>query len=732
MKRKPQIEVAISTVAAGAAIAMVTLTWMVYGLTQPRTPDSFLKVGAVFFDDFKTSQIVQMELAAVDKSGQPLNFNVRKTNGLWTIPSHYDYPAEAVERLSRTATELIGLERKSLASIEKGAHALLGTLDPASDEGKADPENAGKSLKLLNSNGETVFHLIIGKQVEKKNAPQDSLLGLEQSDDRFYYVRVPAEKETYTAKLDLDISTKFSDWIQTDLLELDSSEMREIRVDNAHLVEEQKGLQIRRVRVPGEIVLLRKQDDFGEWKLPDLDNTQEVMNSETVSSLISSIEGIQLLGVRPRYKYQGQSIIDSNFEFAFPDEVANDDDAKSQIFNDLQEDLINRGFGLAHDPDKNQLMLVSEQGELTTTTKDGLVYSLYFGSQMVGTEEAIQIGEGAAKTEPQAGEAKEGESKEGEPTEGEPNGDDSQADPAAKQPAAPEQTTARFLLVRVSHDPDLMSDQPVAPVEPERLTLPEGVGKPASETGAAPSEDSGQPTTDAATEATTEPATEAAPTTTTEGQGDSSNEGATDSNSDSGEKVDGNVESSDGQPSPMVQLVSFTNQDETPPVQEPTPSVEEPTPPTQEPSPPTQDATPPAQEQVPADPATTTQDPAVTDKPPVKELTREEMQQALDAEYEKQLLEYKQLQTQYELDVKDFETRTKAAQEKAKRLSERFAAWYYVVPSSELDRLRLLRADVVKAKDLDPTNPVGLPGGLPPGLRLPEGFELPPSALPNE
>ncbi|MBL8890890.1 MAG: DUF4340 domain-containing protein [Planctomycetaceae bacterium] len=727
MKRKPQTEVTVSAIAAGAAIAMVALTWMVYGWTQPRTPDSFLKVGEVFFDDFKTSQVTQMELAAVDKSGQPLSFSVRKTNGLWTIPSHYDYPAEDIERLSRTATELIGLERKSLASIEKGAQALLGTLDPASDEGKADPENAGKSLKLTDSNGETVFHLIIGKQVEKKNGPQDSLLGLEESNDRMYYVRVPSEKETYTAKLDLDISTKFSDWIQADLLELDSAEMREIKVDNARLVEDQNGLQIRRVRVPGEILVLQKPDDFGQWQLPDLDATQEQMNAETVNSLISSIEGIQLLGVRPRYKFQGQSIIDSNFEFQFPAEVANDDNAKGQIFNDLQEDLINRGFGLARDPANDQIKLVSEHGELTTTTKDGLVYSLYFGSQMVGSEEAIQIGEGAAKAEVKEGEAKEGEAK----------AEDPNADPAAKQPAAPDQTTARFLLVRVSHNPDLMSDRPVAPTEPERMTVPDGVGKPATESDAATGEGSGEGPVEAVSEE----------------KQDSSSDGAAESSTS--ENADGKVKSADGEPTPPVDLVSFTEQEQTPPAQEQTPPVQEETPPAQEQTPPVQEQTPPVQEQTPpvqeetppvqeqtppvqeqgsspTDPATTTQDPSATDKPPTKELTREEMQKALDAEYEKQKLAFEQQKVQYELDVKDFEARTKAAQEKAKRLSERFAAWYYVVPSRELDRLRLTRPEVVKPKDLDPTNPVGVPGGLPPGVQLPEGFQLPPSQLPNE
>jgi hypothetical protein len=110
-------------------------------------------------------------------------------------------------------------------------------------------------------------------------------------------------------------------------------------------------------------------------------------------------------------------------------------------------------------------------------------------------------------------------------------------------------------------------------------------------------------------------------------------------------------------------------------------------------------------------------------------MTREDMQKALDAEFEKQKAAFEQQQRQYALDIQAFEERVAKAQEKAQRLSERLASWYYVVPSSELDRLRVNRADVVKPKDLAVENPLGVPGGLPPGF--PPGLELPPSGLPR-
>jgi hypothetical protein len=591
--------------------------------------------------------------------------------------------------LSRTTYELIGLERRTLASSEKGAQALLGTLDPTSEEGKADPENAGKLLRFIDSNGEPVFELIVGKQVEKKTTGNDSLLGLEEPEERMFYVRVPSEKDTYTAKLDLDISTKFADWIDTELLELSAAEMRQVNVDNSRLEARQvmtnQGIEVRRVRVPGEELKLQKADDFAEWTLPDLNQELEMMNAEAVNPLIQTIEAVKLMGVRPRHKYQGRSVLDGNLEFQFPAEVANDIPAQQAILDELQDDLLSRGFGLSQDPESNQIKLVSEHGQLSTTTKDGLVYTLYFGSQVVGSEESIEIGTADAKPEPETDAAKE---------EDPAKAEDPKDNPPADKPNPAEQPTARFLLVRVEHRPELMSDRPVAPQEPERMVLPDGVGEPGNDATNPPAEATGE-------------------------QSEQSENGqSTDEQSTGGgeaESVDNGTVQSQVEAGVPVKLAAFSQQD--------------PATPTQQQTPPTEGTAPPVQgESIPSTEAT--QDATNPPAAPGQGLSREDMQKALDAEFEKQKQAFAAQKLQYELDVKEFESRTKNAAEKAKRLSERFADWYYLVPSSDLDRLRLTRKEVIKPKDIDATNPLGLPPGAPPGFQLPGG--LPPSQLPNQ
>ena len=95
-------------VAAGAT------HWM----TQPKPVAGFEKVGQEFFPDFEDSLAAQaLEVMVYDEETDGLReFSVENKDGLWRIPSHHDYPAEAADRLARTATSVIGLTRESLVA----------------------------------------------------------------------------------------------------------------------------------------------------------------------------------------------------------------------------------------------------------------------------------------------------------------------------------------------------------------------------------------------------------------------------------------------------------------------------------------------------------------------------------------------------------------------------------------------------------------------------------------
>lgn len=772
MKHNPQAEIIKTSVAAVGALCVVAATWLVFWATQAGEPDRTARVGKAFFEAFESAdQIAQMEIAALDDNGTPLSFVVKKSNGLWTIPSHYEYPAEAGERLSRTATVLIGLERRRLASSEKAAQERFGTLDPNSEEGKADPENAGKALRFLDTNGEEVFNLIVGREVERDPTANDSPLGIEAEEPAQFYVRVPSEKETYVANLDLDISTRFVDWINKDLLEFTSRDIRQLRVDNSVLETRQvltnQGIALQRQRIPGEELILEKSDEFSPWTIGDLNSETEQLNNEIVNALVGTIDNIEFMGVRPRYKYQGQTVLGPDLSFVFPENVGDDIPTQQAIVDELQDDLLSRGFGLTRNPETNDIQLVSDHGEFSAVTREGLVYTLYFGAQIEGEEEAIQIGQGEAA----------------EPSANSEDADDESADNQANE--KPDQETdqnskGRFLLVRVSHDPNRMADRPEPPVEPQPMTLPDNVGRPtetpeteasATDSGSADEQaavqkgENNNAGDNAAEEAgTTEQKAEAGEAANGEAQsgaeGDKGDEGQTESIDEEATETGGGQINRLGPYAPEIDDETVANgpsitQDEkqeeaqgdvqggetkeNPPVDES--QINETA---QEEANAKSDVTADAGAQDTEGLATESQkqemETAAETKPAQNAadaanqnsqeqgMTREDMQKALDAEYERQKAAFEQQKQQYEQDVKAFEERVQKAQEKAERLSQRFADWYYVVPSSNLDRLRLTRAEVVQPKAADDAGsdlPIQNPLGLPPG------FQLPPSGLPG-
>ena len=77
----------------------------------------------------------------------------------------------------------------------------------------------GQRITLTNEAGETLADYIIGKKVE--------------GEENAYYVRKakPLEDEVYITELDINLSAKFSDWIEDDLLKLDRGDLAEIVVD---------------------------------------------------------------------------------------------------------------------------------------------------------------------------------------------------------------------------------------------------------------------------------------------------------------------------------------------------------------------------------------------------------------------------------------------------------------------------------------------------------------------
>ena len=67
-------------------------------------------------------------------------------------------------------------------------------------------EGIGKRITIGGHNEATLASYIVGKKNEDSTNQ--------------YFVRHPDEAETYIAELDINLTTKFSDWVNTDLLEI--------------------------------------------------------------------------------------------------------------------------------------------------------------------------------------------------------------------------------------------------------------------------------------------------------------------------------------------------------------------------------------------------------------------------------------------------------------------------------------------------------------------------------
>lgn len=185
-------------VAAVSAVVAMGARWA----SQPSQVEGYAEVGQEFFPDFEdVAKAAALSVVDYDDDEKDVqSFSVQQNDdGLWVIPSHHDYPAEAADRLARTATSLLAVKKTAVKSRSKDDWKRFGVVDP-SEDGAATGEERGTRLTLSDGSGNPLVDMIIGNEVEGQ--------------DKQYHVREPEKNTTYIAELDVDLSAKFSDWIE--------------------------------------------------------------------------------------------------------------------------------------------------------------------------------------------------------------------------------------------------------------------------------------------------------------------------------------------------------------------------------------------------------------------------------------------------------------------------------------------------------------------------------------
>ncbi len=292
-----------------------------------------------------------------------VQFKVELKEGVWVIPSHNDYPADASEHMGKAAASFIGVKKDIVQSDRKEDHASFSVINPEEGEGKG--EGTGQHIIIKDASGTTLVDVIVGDDVPGK--------------DGFKYVRFPDKNRVYASKLKLDVTTDFGDWIEDDLLLIERDDVYEL-VSNAYKVDEKVGQVVdrkpMRARKGKDPTNPEAKDDT--WYLappePALAAPEgKVIDELAVKRVVGAADRLKIVGVRPR--------------------------PAMLTFGALQS----KGFFVT--PDGKQLF--GNEGEIQIVLKNGVVYTVYFGEIALGS--GAELTAGAAKPEGAAPEEAAGE-----------------------------------------------------------------------------------------------------------------------------------------------------------------------------------------------------------------------------------------------------------------------------------------------------------------------------------
>ncbi len=415
-----------------AAVASIGLAAFASWTSSPSQVAGYGKVGQPFFEEFTNpNEATAVRVLSYNETTATTKpFTVELKDGAWRLPSFNGYPADGKDRLAKLATALIGTTRAAVASKLKSDHERFGVIDPQ-DEKAESLKGRGKRVTLFKAGEIAIADLIIGNKVEGQEGR--------------HYVRRADEDQTYVADLKIDLSTKFSDWVEADLLKLEKDNLTKIESLQSGIVGQGE------IKVTTQTLAREKGTD--PWKLDGLDDATEEVNQADISTMIGILDNLKLVGVRERPKFEGKAVLRNDFTVQLPKGASRNPQIAQAIVRSLQQNLEEKGFLVYHDEKTDEARLYSNAGELVASTNDGVRYHLGFGNVFSGSEEEIEVGAAADATK--------SEKKDQKPE-----------DPPKVDDKKDSDKKSRYVFARASFDASVLGPELVEPTKPE---VPAGV-----------------------------------------------------------------------------------------------------------------------------------------------------------------------------------------------------------------------------------------------------------------
>lgn len=211
----------------GAGAALLVAGW----LAQPRFTPARVPPAAerVLFPELSDeTKATSLEIVSFDDELATLTpFKVAKAGGVWTLPAHENYPADAKDQLAAATMELVDRPILRVVSTSPGDHETFGVIEPDAEKIKVGMKGVGRLVEIRDAAGNRLARLVIGKE-DRQSGPAG------ESGRRLRFVRKAGQDPVYLVEIDTaKFTTKFEDWIEKDLLKLSTWDVRRVVIDDS-------------------------------------------------------------------------------------------------------------------------------------------------------------------------------------------------------------------------------------------------------------------------------------------------------------------------------------------------------------------------------------------------------------------------------------------------------------------------------------------------------------------
>ena len=342
------------------------------------------RIGQAIFEKFNDPlTAASLKLLRYDSSKEQMDeFEVSKDRktGVWSIPSHESYPADASKQMADAATLFVGLKALDVASEKREDQSLFGVIAPDKQKEDQGGDGVGMLVQMRDEKGEMLADIIIGKDVDGNKKKR--------------FVRIPSEDVIYVAELDTTpLTTEFKQWIEPDLLQLSSTDIETFGIRDYQILPTNQGQVLSR-NYEADINYVTASGQWEATRVNTFDSDppgvktvgeNEQLNTTKLNDIKSALDNLKIADVTKK-----------------PAGLAADlKGDRSKLTREVQESLARRGFF----PNPNQkdgdvVDFFSKNGELIVTLKDGVQYLLRFGGSASadinaaveeGKEESVSI-----------------------------------------------------------------------------------------------------------------------------------------------------------------------------------------------------------------------------------------------------------------------------------------------------------------------------------------------------